>query len=447
VSLPGTVGTGGTPGAAADVVVVGAGPAGSATAAWCAAAGLDVLLLERAAFPRDKVCGDGLTPRAVGELERLGASLPRAVRNAGLRLVADGRAHELRWPDVPGFPSYGLALARSELDEALARHAERAGATLLERTHVVGPELDPRSGRVVGVVARAADERGRAVGDPVTYRAPVVVAADGVSSRFAVSLGLERREDRPIGVAVRTYARPPARSLWGAAATGERWMESHVELWEGAPRTSAPLSGYGWLFPLADGTVNVGLGAVHSTPARQSAADADHRRTLDRWSAGLPEDWGLGAEHRVAPVRGAALPMGLNRSPLATRGALLVGDAAGMVSPFNGEGIGFGLQAGRIAGDVVAKALAAPSAAERERLLTGYDARVRAELGGFYTLGRYFTRLIEQPALQRVAVRYGLPRRAVMDVVLRLFSDCYDPRGGDWVDRVVAAAARIVPSA
>ncbi|HWK90855.1 MAG TPA: geranylgeranyl reductase family protein [Luteimicrobium sp.] len=438
----------GTSGGSADVIVVGAGPAGSATAAWCAAAGLDVLLLERSAFPRDKVCGDGLTPRAVGELERLGVRLPRAVRNAGLRLVADGRAHELRWPDVPGFPSYGLALARTELDEALARHAERAGATLLERTHVVGPELDARSGRVVGVVARAADERGRATGDPVTYRAPVVVAADGVSSRFAVALGLERREDRPIGVAVRTYAQPPSQSPWGAAGDGgERWMESHVELWEGAPRTSAPLSGYGWLFPLADGTVNVGLGAVHSTPARQSAADTDHRRTLDRWVAGLPDELGLGAEHRVAPVRGAALPMGLNRTPLATRGALLVGDAAGMVSPFNGEGIGFGLQAGRIAGEVVPRALAARSAAERERLLTGYDARVRAELGGFYTLGRYFTRLIEQPALQRLAVRHGLPRRAVMDVVLRLFSDCYDPHGGDWVDRTVAAAARLVPSA
>jgi flavin-dependent dehydrogenase len=139
--------------------------------------------------------------------------------------------------------------------------------------------------------------------------------------------------------------------------------------------------------------------------------------------------------------------MGLNRSPLYTRGALLVGDAAGMVSPFNGEGIGYGLQAGRLAAGVAARALAEPSAAARERILATYDAQVRAELGGFYTLGRWFTRLIENPALQRAAVRYGLPRRVVMDVVLRLFSDCYEPRGGDWVDRVVATAARWAPAA
>jgi geranylgeranyl reductase family protein len=428
----------------ADVVVVGAGPAGSAAAHWCAAAGLDVVLLEKAEFPRDKVCGDGLTPRAVGELERLGVHLPGAAENRGLRLVAGGRAHELAWPDLAHYPRTGLALARTGLDEALARHAQASGARLVERATVTGPLLDARSRRVVGARARVA---GRDAPRDVEYRAPVVIAADGVSSRFAVSLGIERRADRPLGVAVRTYYRVPDGSPWAPGGALAPWMESHVDLWEGEPGRSARLPGYGWVFPLGDGVVNVGLGAVHSTPARQAASGADHRRALEAWVAGLPPEWGFTPESRVGPVRGAALPMGLNRSPLSSRGVLLVGDAAGMVSPFNGEGIGYGLQAGRIAADVVVSALAEPSAAARERLLVTYDARVRAELGGFYTLGRWFTRLIENPALQRAAVRYGLPRRAVMDVVLRLFSDCYEPRGGDWVDRLVATAARLAPAA
>ncbi|PJI94992.1 geranylgeranyl reductase family protein [Luteimicrobium subarcticum] len=432
----------------ADVVVVGAGPAGSAAAHYAASAGLDVVLLERAAFPRDKVCGDGLTPRAVGELVRMGVATDddRWSRVRGLRLVADDRAFELPWPELASFPSYGLALARTSLDEVLARHAAASGARLVERTAVRGPALDERSGRVVGVVARPLDDAGRAAGPDVEYRAPVVVAADGVSSRLAVAVGLTRREDRPLGVAVRTYYRVPAGSPWHGGPAAE-WMESHVRLWAGEPRRSAPLPGYGWLFPLADGTVNVGLGSVHSTPARQSAAGHDYRDALARWTAGLPPEWGLTPGHRVGPVRAAALPMGLNRSPLASRGLLLVGDAAGMVSPFNGEGIGYGMQAGRLAAEAAADALASGSPAARERALTAYDARVRAELGGFYTLGRWFTRLIEQPALQRVAVEHGLPRRAVMDVVLRLFADSYEPHGGDWVDRVVATAARWAPAA
>jgi geranylgeranyl reductase family protein len=429
----------------ADVVVVGAGPAGSATAHWCAAAGLDVLLIDKASFPRDKVCGDGLTPRAVAELARMGVDTREDdgwIRNEGLRVVAGGRSWELAWPDLASYPSYGLARSRMSLDHRLAQHAQTSGAKLVERTKVTGPLLDERDGRVVGVTAQPLDARGRPDGEARTYRAPVVVAADGVSSRFATGLGITRRDDRPIGTAVRTYFRTE-----GTSRHGDRFMESHLELWDGAPGASNLLPGYGWIFALGDGTANVGLGSVSSTPARQSAAGHDYRALLETWVRNTPSEWGFSEDNRRGPVRGAALPMGFNRAPMAARGALLVGDAAGMVSPFNGEGIAYALQAGRVAADTIARARTRTTDDARERTLATYADRMRADLGGYYTLGRWFVRLIEHPEVMRACVRYGLPRPVVMRFVLKLLSDCYEPRGGDWVDRVVAGLTRVVPAA
>jgi geranylgeranyl reductase family protein len=429
----------------ADVIVVGAGPAGASTAHWCASAGLDVLLLEKASFPRDKVCGDGLTPRAVAELARMGVETRSEdgwIRNEGLRVVAGGRSWELAWPELTTYPGYGMARSRMTLDHGLVQHAQASGAKLLERTRVAGPEIDERSGRVVGVVAQPLDGRGRADGPTRTYRAPVVVAADGVSSRFATSLGITRRDDRPMGTAVRTYFRTE-----GTARHEDAFMESHLELWDGTPGESNLLPGYGWIFALGDGTANVGLGSVSSTPARQSATGHDYRALLDAWVRNTPAEWGFTAENQVGPVRGAALPMGFNRAPLYANGALLVGDSAGMVSPFNGEGIAYGLQAGRVAADAITQARTRLTDGARERTLTTYADRMRADLGGYYTLGRWFVRLIEHPAVMRLCVKYGLPRPVVMQFVLKLLSDCYEPHGGDWVDRVIAGLTRVVPKA
>ncbi len=224
----------------ADVIVVGAGPAGASAAYHLANAGVDVLLLEKAAFPRDKICGDGLTPRAVRQLVAMGLDLdaPGWQKNLGLRIVGAGHRLELPWPDLASFPPYGMVRTRTDLDEILARHAEKAGARLIERTAVTGPVVDERTGRVVGVTAKPVDDRGRRVGDPdqtETYTAPVVIAADGVSARIAIALGLERRENRPMGVAVRAYYETPRHD--------DAWMESWLELWDGKPgrsRTCCP---------------------------------------------------------------------------------------------------------------------------------------------------------------------------------------------------------------
>ncbi|WP_043599077.1 geranylgeranyl reductase family protein [Cellulomonas flavigena] len=426
----------------ADVIVVGAGPAGASTAFHCAAAGLDVLLLEKATFPRDKICGDGLTPRAVAELVRMGVPTREQdgwIRNRGLRVIGGGHRLELPWPELSSYPSYGLARARTSFDQTLAEHARAAGAKLLESTSVVAPVRDERTARVVGVRARAVARDGRRTvdaGDEVEYRAPVVVAADGVSARLATAVGRTKRDDRPMGVAVRTYFRTPRHD--------DPWMESHLELWDGAPGRSNLMPGYGWIFSLGDGTANVGLGSVSSTAA---ATKVDYKDLFARWMANAPAEWEFTPENQVAPVRGAALPMGFNRGPLYADGLLLAGDAAGMVSPFNGEGIAYGLQAGRVAADAIAQALARGSAAGRERALASYQQRMKDDLGGYYTLGRVFVRLIEHPQVMRLCTRYGLPRPLLMKFVLKLLSDCYEPRGGDLVDRVISGLARLAPDA
>jgi geranylgeranyl reductase family protein len=313
------------PADSADVIVVGAGPAGSSTAFHLAQAGLDVLVLEKSHFPREKVCGDGLTPRAVKQL--LGMGIPLNPEdgwfpNKGLRIIGGGVRLELDWPDLASYPGYGMMRSRRGFDETLARAAGKAGARLLEGANVTAPVLDETTGRISGVTVRA--DPLDSGGAPRTYRARVIVAADGNSSRLSLAMGLAKRDDRPLGVAVRTYYTSPRHD--------DDYLESWLELWDG----DRLLPGYGWIFGAGDGTSNVGLGLLNTSAAFQHT---DYRDLLRRWLAGMPAEWGYTEENRTEPIRGAALPMGFNRTPHYTRGLLLAGDAGGMVNPFNGEGI------------------------------------------------------------------------------------------------------------
>ena len=422
----------------ADVIVVGAGPAGAATAYHLATAGVDVLLLEKSAFPRDKICGDGLTPRAVKQLVNLGLDLdaPGWQRNKGLRIVGAGHRLELPWPELSSYPPYGMVRTRTDLDEVLARHAEKAGARLMERTAVSGPVVDERTGRVTGVSARPVDDRGRRTGDEVTYSAPVVIACDGVSARIAVSLGLERRENRPMGVAVRAYYTTPRHD--------DPWMESWLELWDGTPGESNLLPGYGWIFGVGDGTANVGLGILNTSKAFQHV---DYKDVLRRWLANTPAEWGFRDENMVGRIGSAALPMGFNRKPHYTRGVLLVGDSGGMVNPFNGEGIDYALESGEMAARTVLQALARPEGPQRERVLEGYAAALEAEYGGYFTLGRVFAKMIGNPTFMKQATKYGLPRETLMKFMLKLMANLTDPRDGDMADRVINALSKAAPAA
>jgi geranylgeranyl reductase family protein len=409
----------------ADVIVVGAGPAGSSTAYYLASAGLDVLLLEKTRFPREKVCGDGLTPRAVKALTGMGVPLGEQdgwLRNKGLRIIGGGGRIEVPWPDLSSFPGFGLVRTRTDFDEILARHAAKAGARLLEGVSVTAPVLDDRTGRVRGV--QAGPER--------TFRAPLVVAADGNSSRLSVAMGLRKRDDRPLGVAVRSYYRTPRHD--------DDWLEAWLDLWDG----DSLLPGYGWIFGMGDGTSNIGLGLLNTSASFQNI---DYRALLRRWLAAMPAEWELTEENRTAPVRGAALPMGFNRTPHYTRGLLLAGDSGGMVNPFNGEGIAYAMESGEIAARVIIQALGRPTAASTETALAAYPAALKDAYGGYYTLARGFVHLIGKPAIMRFATRHGVKRPAVMRITMKLLGNLTETRGGDAVDRVINALSKIAPAA
>ena len=422
----------------ADVIVVGAGPAGSTTACYLARSGLDVLLLEKSRFPREKVCGDGLTPRAVRALVGMGIPTDEQdgwLPNKGLRIIGGGVRLELPWPELASYPGYGLMRSRLGFDETLARTAQKSGARLVEGMNVTGPVRDDRTGRITGVIARPSPPGLDGEAEPGTertYRARLVVAADGNSSRLSVAMGLRKREDRPLGVAVRTYYASPRHD--------DDYLESWLELWDG----DKLLPGYGWIFGAGDGTSNVGLGLLNTSAAFRNT---DYRGLLQRWLAGLPPSWGFTEENRTMPVRGAALPMGFNRTPHYTNGLLLAGDAGGMVNPFNGEGIAYAMESGEIAARVVTQALSRPSWPDTERVLCGYPQALKDAYGGYYTLGRLFVRAIGRPELMKFATRHGMRRPTAMRFVLKLLANLTDPRDGDAADRLINAMSRLTPAA
>jgi menaquinone-9 beta-reductase len=428
----------------ADVIVVGAGPSGSTAAYYMAQAGLNVLLIEKSRFPRDKVCGDGLTPRAVKSLVAMGVDVSEEagwLPNKGLRVIGGGMRLELDWPELSSWPGYGLVRTRASLDEQLARRAQAAGAKLLEGTTVTGPVLDS-GGRIVGVETTTeseeksksrsrSDNAERSRGSTQSYHARVVVAADGNSSRLSIAMGLRKRDDRPMGVAVRTYYTSPRHK--------DDYLESWLDLWDG----DRLLPGYGWIFGMGDGTSNVGLGLLNTSEA---FGKTDYRELLKRWLKSMPEEWGYVEENRTEPVRGAALPMGFNRTPHYFRGLLLAGDAAGMVNPFNGEGIPYAMESGEILARVVAQALARPTRAETERVLRSYSEELQAAYGRYYTLGRIFVELIGRPKLMRYATSRGMHHPQLMRFALKLLANLTDPRDGDASDRIISAMTRLAPA-
>ncbi len=417
----------------AEVIVVGAGPAGSTAATYLARAGVDVLLLEKSQFPREKVCGDGLTPRGVKQLVDLGIDTSEEagwVHNNALRIIAGDLTLHLPWPELSSMPPYGVSRTRQDFDELLAKTAERAGARLQQNTTVLGAVTSP-TGRVVGVRAKIGPSR-----TEVTYKAPLVLACDGVSARLALSVGIEKIDSRPMGVAVRRYYASPR--------SKDDFIEGHLELWDRSdPANPKLLPGYGWVFPLGDGTVNVGLGTLSTSP---SFRNTDYRALLRQWLDSTPEEWGFREENALGKVGGAGLPMGFNRTPHYRDGLLLIGDAGGMVSPFNGEGIAAAMESARIAAECVVQALARRPGLSREKALEAYPVAIRDVLGGYYRLGNIFAKIIGRPRLMRLATRYGLRVNALIPLVHKGLSGCFDPRDGDVVDRMISVASRIAPA-
>ncbi len=312
-----------------EVLVVGAGPAGSAAATWAARAGRDVLLTDAAVFPRDKTCGDGLTPRATKELELLGLGgwLRAHTVNHGLRMTGFGREALLPWPGG-SFPSYGSAVPRTELDDKLRETAVKSGARMADGAKAVEVVRDGE--RVSGITFAVGEQT-------VTVSCDVLVVADGVRSPIGKQLGRTWHRRFAYGTAARAYIR--------SARTDDQWITSHLELRD-ADGELVP--GYGWVFPLGNGEVNIGVGSLAT---EQRPSHVALKSLLRHYTSQRFQEWGFEGELRA--VASALLPMGGAVSNVAGRNWVLIGDAAGCVNPLNGEGIDYGLEGGHMLGRIL----------------------------------------------------------------------------------------------
>ena len=404
-----------------DVLVVGGGPAGAATSYWLAKAGHHVTCVERKTFPRDKTCGDGLTPRAVKQLTDMGLydALTPYHRYTGLRAVAHGVTLELQWPKHPIYPDHGFVVRRRDLDQLVFAHAADAGAHCHQGTEAVTPLLT--NGLVTGAVVKQ-----KATGTTREIRARYVAVADGANSRFGRALGTARNRDYPQGMAIRTYYESPLHD--------DPWIESALDVRD---RNGNSLPGYGWIFPVGNGTINVGIGLL-STFRDWRSVNTSH--LMAEWAATAPAYWGIDPDNPVAPPTGGRIPMAGSVNPKVGPTWAVVGDAAGSVNPFNGEGIDYAYETGRLVADLLDESLRSGDGMALQR----YPHLLEEEYGLYFKVARLFAKVIGQPALMRELTRVGIRSRSLMDWVLRIMANLLQPDEIGPAEAAYKAAAAIV---
>jgi menaquinone-9 beta-reductase len=391
----------------ADVVVVGAGPAGSAAAAWAARAGHEVLVIDAANFPRDKACGDGLTPRAVAELERLGLGewLDARIRHRGLRMSGFGGEVEVDWPG-PSFPSTGSAVARVELDDRIRKVAEESGARMRLGVKVVGANHDS-SARVTSV----------SLADGTQVGCRELIVADGARSTLGRVLGRRWHQETVYGIAARGYLT--------TARSDDPWLTSHLEL---RSPDGAVLPGYGWIFPLGNGEVNIGVGAL-STSKRP--ADLALRPLMSYYADLRREEWGFTGQPRA--VSSALLPMGGAVSGVAGRNWMLIGDAAACVNPLNGEGIDYGLETGRLAVELLGSG----------DLSKIWPQTLQSHYGRGFSVARRLGLLLTLPRFLPATGPIGMRSTTLMGIAVRVMGNLVTDDDADWVARAWRGSGRV----
>ena len=391
----------------ADLLVIGAGPAGAAVAMRAARGGAKVVVFDKAPYGRDKVCGDGLTPRAIAALHELDIALDDAHRIEGLRMIANKTERELDWPSGTRFPDHGAVWPRKRLDAALIDGAIEAGADVRWESEAL-PVLE--NGRVVGVE----------VGQD-QWRAPLVVLAAGAPGAAARRLGAERVQDEPFGLAIRTYAESPRHA--------DDMLEACLTLEDSE---GTPVPGYGWMFPAGDGTVNIGVGALSTMKGFKKL---NLNTLLESYHSLVQDSWSLGPY--LERPRAWRLPMSaqLRHGP----GWVAIGDAAGLVNPMNGEGIDYGLESGIIAADFFLD----DPATTPDR----YDAAVAERFDGFLATGRRFSFLIGHPWILRSGLRLAVGTDALANITLQVMGNLVDGETPGAAGRVFRATERVLATA
>ena len=375
-------------------------------------------------FPRDKTCGDGLTPRAIAQMIDMGFDFtaPGFHRITGLRSYAGDKVMlEMSWPEHSRFPDWGGVIRRRELDQQVADLARGQGVDVLEKT-----EARPlaSNGLLQGVELRSN-------GSVEVVHPKVVIVADGALNRFGRRLGVTRRKDYPLGLAARGYYLSPRSS--------DPFLESQLDIRDASGATKP---GYGWVFPLGDGTVNVGVGLL-STFKRWKQANTT--RMMADWVEAAPGYWDLNEETRLTDPVGGALQMSFSRSPLVGPNWMVIGDAAAAINPWNGEGIAYAYETGRIAADLAGRAVATGDPG----VLLDYPHRLEEEYGLYYRTARVFVKLIGRPAVMRTLAHVGLRNRPLMEWTLKVMANLLDEdeRGiGEQVFGTLQRLARALPA-
>ncbi|HEU0191205.1 MAG TPA: geranylgeranyl reductase family protein [Mycobacterium sp.] len=362
-----------------DVAVAGGGPAGSAAAWRAARAGARVVVLDKAEFPRDKPCGDGLTPRAVSYLQKMGlAAEIDTFHRIDRAVIFSPSRWELSFPRRPGMPDHGHCISRRELDTLLLKNAEAAGAEVRQSAEVAGPIVDD-DGRVTGVTLKDGEQ----------VPADAVIAADGTYSPVKRGLMLNPPHKSYAAIAIRAEMqanRPDADSL-------DIYLKLRFR--------GDQLPGYGWVFPLGGGRVNVGLGYVNSYRNWQQI---NATAFLGEFLATLPREWELPSIDELKgskALQAWRLPMGFNAWPPWRPGVLFAGDALGAARPVSGAGISKALQSGLAAGECAVSALLNGGPDD----FTNYEQIVQATWGKEYRRGRFFHKLVGVPAVTSAGLK------------------------------------------
>ncbi len=413
-----------------DLIVIGAGPAGAATALRAARAGAKVTVFEKAAPGRDKVCGDGLTPRAVAALHELGVSLNGAHRIDGLRMIAGSTRREMLWPATGRFGAHGAVWPRRELDKHLIDSAAEAGAEIVWQTEALpafadGPSDPGPNGADPGDADAGPADAGPAglnravIGVEAggrLHRSELVVLATGAPGRAARMLGAVRVAEEPFGLAIRTYAATPRHA--------DRHLEACLTLRD---QQGTWVPGYGWMFPAGDGTVNIGVGALSTM---RGFRKLNLNRLLDDYRRLVADEWELG-EYLERP-RAWRLPMTAVRRHGA--GWAAVGDAAGLVNPMNGEGIDYGLESGMLLADLFE--------ADPRTAAARYDRMVGERFDRFLRTGRRFSFLIGHPWILRNGLRLAVGSQAVAEITLQVMGNLIDDESRGAARTVLRGADR-----
>ncbi|MEM7140623.1 MAG: geranylgeranyl reductase family protein [Actinomycetota bacterium] len=383
-----------------DVIVIGAGPAGAAAAIRAARGGATVRVFEKAGQGRDKVCGDGLTPRAVHALDELEIDMSGSHTIDGLRMIANNTRRELPWPATGRFGGKGAVWPRRHLDAHLVKAAIEAGAEIDWNTEAT-PLFD--GDRVVGV--EAAGHR---------WESDLTVVATGAPGSVARMLGAQRVEDEPFGLAIRTYAETPRHA--------DRHLEACLTLRD---EHGTPVPGYGWMFPAGDGTVNIGVGALSTMKGFKKL---NLNSLIDAYRDLVQDEWELG--DFLEKPRAWRLPMSVQRRH--GEGWVAIGDAAGLINPMNGEGIDYGLESGMLAADLF---LADPGTAPTE-----YDRLVGERFDAFLRTGRRFSFLIGHPWILRSGLRLAVGTQAIANMTLQVMGNLIDNESPGAAGRVLRVA-------